>query len=44
MASLLMLVVSYLEGGEWKELKNVHISGLMMMASNVDDRNQIKRR
>jgi pyridoxal phosphate enzyme, yggS family len=32
-----------LEGGEWKELKNVHISGLMMMASNVDDRNQIKK-
>lgn len=32
-----------LEGGEWKELKNVHIAGLMMMASNVDDRNQIKK-
>ena len=32
-----------LEGGEWKELKNVHISGLMMMASNVDDLNQIKK-
>jgi len=32
-----------LEGGEWKALKNVHISGLMMMASNVDDRNQIKK-
>ena len=32
-----------LESGEWKELKNVHISGLMMMASNVDDRNQIKK-
>lgn len=32
-----------LEVGEWKELKNVHISGLMMMASNVDDRNQIKK-
>ena len=32
-----------LEGGEWKEFKNVHISGLMMMASNVDDRNQIKK-
>lgn len=32
-----------LANGEWKELKNVHISGLMMMASNVDDRKQIKR-
>lgn len=32
-----------LESGEWKQLKNVHISGLMMMASNVDDRNQIKK-
>ena len=32
-----------LESGEWKQLKNVHISGLMIMASNVDDRNQIKK-
>ena len=32
-----------LANSEWKELKNVHISGLMMMASNVDDREQIKR-
>ena len=32
-----------LANGAWKELKNVHISGLMMMASNVDDREQIKR-
>ena len=32
-----------LANGEWKELKNVHISGLMMMASNVNDREQIKR-
>ena len=32
-----------LANGEWKELKNVHISGLMMMASNVDDHEQIKR-
>lgn len=32
-----------LENGEWKELRNVHISGLMMMASNVDDRSQIRR-
>ena len=32
-----------LEGGEWRELKNVHISGLMMMASNTDDEEQIRR-
>ena len=32
-----------LANGEWKELKNVHISGLMIMAANVDDREQIKR-
>ncbi|WP_449022079.1 YggS family pyridoxal phosphate-dependent enzyme [Prevotella jejuni] len=32
-----------LANSEWKELKNVHISGLMMMASNVDNREQIKR-
>ncbi len=32
-----------LESGEWKELKHIRISGLMMMASNVDDCNQIKK-
>lgn len=31
-----------LDGGEWKEMKNVHICGLMMMASNVDDENKIR--
>lgn len=31
-----------LEAGEWRELKNVHICGLMMMASNVDDEKQIR--
>ena len=30
-----------LEEGEWKEMKNVQICGLMMMASNVDDQHQI---
>ena len=30
-----------LEEGEWKELKNVQICGLMMMASHVDDESQI---
>lgn len=31
-----------LEGDEWKQLKNVHISGLMMMASNTPDKAQVK--
>jgi len=30
-----------LEEGEWRTLKNVQICGLMMMASHVDDENQI---
>ncbi|MCF2589552.1 YggS family pyridoxal phosphate-dependent enzyme [Prevotella hominis] len=32
-----------LEEGEWKEMKNVQICGLMMMASHVDDQHQIAR-
>ncbi|CCX69594.1 pyridoxal phosphate enzyme YggS family [Prevotella sp. CAG:255] len=32
-----------LEEGEWRELHNVQICGLMMMASNVDDEDQIRR-
>ena len=32
-----------LEEGELRELKNVHISGLMMMASNTDDTEQIRK-
>lgn len=32
-----------LEAGEWRELHNVQICGLMMMASNVDDEDQIRR-
>ncbi|SET07333.1 YggS family pyridoxal phosphate-dependent enzyme [Prevotella sp. kh1p2] len=32
-----------LDGGEWRELHNVRICGLMMMASNVDDEAQIAR-
>lgn len=31
----------FLEQGEWRELKNVRICGLMMMASNVDDQQRI---
>lgn len=33
----------FLKSGEWRGLKNVHISGLMMMASNVEDREQIRK-
>lgn len=32
-----------LENGEWRDLKNVQICGLMMMASYVDDKEQIQR-
>lgn len=32
-----------LADGEWRNLPNVRISGLMMMASNVDDEEQIRR-
>lgn len=31
-----------LEDGEWRALNNIRICGLMMMASNTDDKNQIK--
>lgn len=30
-----------LAGGEWREMSNVQICGLMMMASNIDDEKQI---
>ena len=33
----------FLKSGEWRELKNLHISGLMMMASNVEDQEQIRK-
>lgn len=32
-----------LDEGEWREMTNVRICGLMMMASNVDDDEQIRR-
>lgn len=32
-----------LAGGEWREMANVRICGLMMMASNTDDRSQIAK-
>jgi pyridoxal phosphate enzyme (YggS family) len=31
-----------LDGGEWREMTHVRICGLMMMASNVDDMEQIR--
>lgn len=31
-----------LDSGEWRQLSHVHIRGLMMMASFVDDENQIR--
>ena len=31
-----------LDDGEWRGMKNVRICGLMMMASNVDDEEQIR--
>ena len=32
----------FLEAGEWRAMSNVRICGLMMMASNVDDQDQIR--
>ena len=32
-----------LDGGEWRDMQHVRICGLMMMASFVDDREQIRR-
>ena len=32
-----------LEGGEWRNLANVRIRGIMMMASNTDDEGLIRR-
>lgn len=32
-----------LSSGEWKTLKNIRICGLMMMASNVNDEEQIRK-
>lgn len=31
-----------LESGEWRDMTNVHICGIMMMASNTDDEEQIR--
>ena len=32
-----------LKSGEWRNMANVHISGLMMMASHVDDEERIRK-
>lgn len=32
----------FLEEGEWRNMSHVHISGLMMMASNTDDQQEIR--
>lgn len=32
-----------LEEGEWREMKGIHIAGLMMMASNTDNEEQIRQ-
>ncbi len=34
-------LLDYVKEGEWRALKNVRLCGLMCMASNVDDENQI---
>jgi len=34
--------IQLLEDGEWRALQHVRICGLMMMASNVDDEQQIR--
>ena len=35
-------LIQMLDEGEWRQLSHVHISGLMMMASNTDDEAQIR--
>ena len=35
-------LLSFLEEGEWRNLNNVKISGIMCMATNTDDEQQIR--
>lgn len=35
--------LALLESGEWRELKNVQIAGMMCMASNTDNKSQIRQ-
>lgn len=35
--------LALLDGGEWREMCNIRIRGIMMMASNTDDTEEIRR-
>ena len=35
--------LALLDGGEWREMRNIRIRGIMMMASNTDDTAEIRR-
>lgn len=35
--------LALLDGGEWREMRNIRIRGIMMMASNTDDTEEIRR-
>ncbi len=35
--------LSLLENGEWRDMHNIRIRGIMMMASNTDDTDEIRR-
>lgn len=35
--------LALLDGGEWHEMRNIRIRGIMMMASNTDDTEEIRR-
>lgn len=35
--------LALLDGGEWRKMRNIRIRGIMMMASNTDDTEEIRR-
>ena len=35
--------LALLDGGEWREMRNIRIRGIMMMACNTDDTEEIRR-
>ena len=35
--------LALLDGGEWREMRNIRIRGIMMMASHTDDTEEIRR-
>ena len=35
--------LALLDGGEWREMRNIRIRGIMMIASNTDDTEEIRR-